>query len=66
MPKDGKNKYTFVDLGHGSGKGILTACLLYPFKKCMGIELLDKLYEASNTLKYKYKTAMEDLITTFG
>ena len=43
-----KNKYaafpssggTFVDLGHGTGKGVLAACLMHKFDKCIGVELL--------------------------
>ena len=38
---------TFIDLGHGTGKGILTACLMHKFDTCMGIELLDNLFSQS-------------------
>ena len=57
-----KNKYgafqkqggTFVDLGHGTGKGILTACLMHSFDKCMGVELLGNLYKQSLQLKQEF------------
>ena len=33
----------FMDLGHGSGKGVLAAALSHPFKSVRGIELLESL-----------------------
>lgn len=47
-----KNKYgafakpggLFVDLGHGTGKGVLAGCLMHKFDKSMGIEILKNLY----------------------
>lgn len=58
-----KNKYNafqnpggvFIDLGHGTGKGVLTACLMHPFEKCFGIELLTQLYDKSLDLKKDYE-----------
>lgn len=46
---ENKNKMegAFYDLGSGSGKAVITAALLYPFKKARGIELLPTLYESS-------------------
>lgn len=63
-----RNKYgafskpggTFVDLGHGTGKGVLTAALMHRFDKCMGIELLDNLYEQSLLLKDEYDSYVKD------
>jgi hypothetical protein len=52
MPATGK----FVDMGSGTGKGCLAAALLHPFDSVVGIELLEKLYEASVTLKETYDT----------
>ena len=41
------NTYKFVDLGHGTGKGVLAASLIYPWKECTGIELLVRLFNQS-------------------
>jgi len=38
---------TFYDLGSGTGKAVMTAALLYPFKKACGIELLPRLHDCS-------------------
>ena len=38
----------------GTGKGVLTACLMHPFDKCMGIELLDNLFHQSTLMKAEY------------
>ena len=48
-----RNKYgafsepggVFIDLGHGTGKGILSACLFHEFDKCKGIEILKNLHD---------------------
>ena len=37
----------FYDLGSGSGKAVFCAALLYPWKKCYGIEYLPALSECS-------------------
>ena len=34
---------TFVDLGHGTGKGILCGTIMHQFERCWGIELLESL-----------------------
>ena len=34
---------TFIDLGHGTGKGVLAGALMHPFEKSWGIELLEAL-----------------------
>lgn len=39
----------FYDLGSGSGKQVITASLYFPFAEAIGIELLDNLYEASQS-----------------
>jgi len=44
QPKAGE---IFYDLGAGAGKAVLCAALLYPFKQCIGIELLPGLYQQS-------------------
>ena len=58
---------TFVDLGsvslffylshtkfQGAGKGVLTAALMHPFDKCIGIELLEGLYKQSEKIQEIY------------
>ena len=59
--KDGMNSGIFVDLGHGEGKAVLAACLLHPFKKCVGIEIIKKLYDRSCELKNKYMDMCGDI-----
>ena len=44
----------FVDFGHGSGKALLTACLSGRFEKCIGVELLQNLYNQSVEIKSEY------------
>ena len=34
---------TFVDLGHGTGKGILSGALMHQFERCWGMEILESL-----------------------
>lgn len=45
----------FYDLGHGTGKAVILAHLLWDFKKCVGIELLDTLYNASIQVHNRYE-----------
>lgn len=33
----------FIDLGHGTGKGVMIGALMHPFEKSRGIEILDLL-----------------------
>lgn len=49
LPSNG----VFYDLGSGTGKGVIGAALLNPFDSCIGIELLESLYNISNTMKSK-------------
>jgi hypothetical protein len=35
----------FVDLGHGTGKGVLAGALMNHFDRVSGIEILDDLYD---------------------
>ena len=34
---------TFIDLGHGTGKGVLAGALIHQFERSWGIELLEAL-----------------------
>mmetsp|Transcript_13038 Transcript_13038/g.13027 ORF Transcript_13038/g.13027 Transcript_13038/m.13027 type:complete len:106 (+) Transcript_13038:61-378(+) len=36
---------TFIDLGSGIGKGVITGALLHEFEECLGVEILDDLYQ---------------------
>ena len=47
-------KDIFVDLGSGTGKPCIAAALMYPFKKVIGIEILEDLCSLSSKLKQKY------------
>jgi SAM-dependent methyltransferase len=45
----------FYDLGSGTGKGVLAAALLSSFDVCIGIEILESLFNASLEIKSKYE-----------
>ena len=45
---------TFVDLGHGTGKGVLAGAFMHQFERCWGIELLESLQNVSISLKGVY------------
>lgn len=40
----------FLDAGSGIGKATLAASLLFPFKRCLGIEILEQLDDAGDKL----------------
>ena len=46
----------FIDLGHGTGKGVLSGALIHKFQKCWGIEILENLQNVSLNLKTVYDT----------
>ena len=52
----------FYDLGSGAGKALISASLIFPFKKCIGIELLDSLFLLSENVKQKYNENIEKQI----
>ena len=52
---DNRTGGTFIDLGHGTGKGILTAAFTNDFVRCVGIEYLPTLQKLSLDLKNKYE-----------
>ncbi|SCC90909.1 Uncharacterized protein SCG7109_BF_00050 [Chlamydiales bacterium SCGC AG-110-M15] len=45
----------FVDLGAGVGKQVLTAALLYDFKKVRGIEILSDLHKTSKDILEQFR-----------
>lgn len=45
----------FYDLGCGTGKPVFASALLEPFSKCIGIEILEDLYEKACKVKEKFE-----------
>jgi len=43
-----------VDLGHGTGKGILSGAFMHQFERCWGIEILESLQNVSIRMKDVY------------
>jgi len=46
---------TFVDLGSGSGKALLTAALIHNWENVVGIEMLEDLCEEAGNLQKFYE-----------
>lgn len=59
---------TFVDLGHGTGKAIVCASLLYGTKlnQCIGIELIPELYHISVGVVDKFREMVAADSSRFG
>lgn len=51
----------FVDLGSGSGKAVLAASLLFDFESLHGVELLESLYEASQSVLGTFRKLEGDM-----
>ena len=51
----------FIDLGHGTGKGVLIGSMVHQFDKCSGIELLESLHTESTKLKEKYDQYIDEV-----
>ena len=51
----------FIDLGHGTGKGVLIGSMVHQFEKCSGIELLESLHTESSKLKEKYDQYIDEV-----
>lgn len=49
----------FIDLGSGTGKQVASASVLHPWKKCVGIEILEKLDGIAQKNLEKFKEARE-------
>eukprot|EP00455_Lapot_gusevi_P038755 TRINITY_DN4343_c0_g1_i8.p1 TRINITY_DN4343_c0_g1~~TRINITY_DN4343_c0_g1_i8.p1 ORF type:complete len:305 (+),score=97.66 TRINITY_DN4343_c0_g1_i8:55-969(+) len=45
----------FYDLGSGTGRGVFAAAMVHNFQKCVGIEILQGLYEASEQVLTQYR-----------
>ena len=52
---------TFIDLGHGAGKGILSGAFMHQFEKCWGIEILESLQNVSINLKEVYDSYLQEV-----
>ncbi|MBI3336957.1 hypothetical protein HYZ98_05355 [Candidatus Peregrinibacteria bacterium] len=52
IPREGE---VFYDLGSGTGKGVIFASTLFPFKKCVGIELLPDLHAVSQEVRDRFE-----------
>ncbi len=50
----------FVDIGSGTGKGVLTGCLMHEFDRCIGVELLENLYKKSLEMQDVYDIHIEE------
>src|SRR5262249_23666724 len=46
----------FYDLGSGTGKFLMSAHLLYPFGKCLGVEFLPSLHAEAQRILDRYNT----------
>ncbi|CAG9333248.1 unnamed protein product [Blepharisma stoltei] len=44
----------FYDLGSGTGKGVIAGAMLHNFNRCVGIEILEGLYNVSVQQKQEY------------
>ena len=53
----------FLDLGSGIGRGIVAASLIHPFKKCLGIEYLEKLHLIGIEIKSKFEKKAEEVFS---
>ena len=49
----------FVDLGHGTGKGVLAGALMHSFDRVIGIEILEYLQQKSENLRDRYNSLKE-------
>lgn len=52
----------FYDLGSGVGKAVLWAALSFPFKKAVGIELIEDIHQASKAVLKNYQEQVRPLL----
>ncbi|KAJ8600349.1 hypothetical protein CTAYLR_000675 [Chrysophaeum taylorii] len=55
-------KKRFYDLGSGSGRAVFAARLLGDFDECTGIEILDRLHDAAETIRRAYDKKTRALV----
>ncbi len=58
--KDG----VFFDLGSGTGRVVMASHLLYEFKKCIGVELLEGLYNKACEVEENFNKTIKPQIST--
>ena len=49
-----QEKVLYYDLGSGSGRSTLAAAVCYPFHRCIGIEIMDELFQLSTEIESRY------------
>ena len=54
----------FYDLGSGTGKAVILARILYDFKCCNGIEILDGLYQQSKKIELRFNKTYNKNLTS--
>src|SRR4051812_35852360 len=59
--EDSISDSAFYDLGSGIGRGVIAGSFLHPFKKCIGIEYLEKLSNIGQEIKEKYDLKKEEM-----
>ena len=52
----------FYDLGSGTGKPVYAAAMLYQWKRCTGIEILDLLHDGARELSDKWDRSKDGLL----
>ena len=50
----------FVDLGSGAGRPCIAANILFPFRECYGIEILESLHDQAVIAREEYHTMITD------
>ena len=55
---ESQQRELFVDIGHGTGRAVLAAALLYGhrFRECRGVEILEPLVDASLVAQQRYES----------
>ena len=49
--RDISDKQVFMDMGSGSGRVVLSACMNYPFEKCIGVEFSEHRHNLATKVK---------------
>jgi hypothetical protein len=59
---NGNEKFTFYDLGSGTGKAVFAARILQDFTSCTGIELLESLHNQAVKIKGRFDSQYRSLL----
>lgn len=62
-PKEGE---TFYDLGSGTGRAVILAALAFPFARLVGIELLDTLHDAAESVRRRFESDVRPALAGAG